>query len=282
MDNLINKILKLNKKPPVFEITNNLFWNDDYISKQMLKAHLDPFIDAASRKKETIIENVKFLSSFFSINENDAILDLGCGPGLYCREFNHYSKRITGIDISKNSIEYAKADAINNNQLINYICGNYVSFNFKDRYNFVFLIYFDFCALNPKNQSTLLSKIYDILDDDGYFIFDVTLENYPIDISDEWYTENNGFWKPNRHLVLKKTFLYKTLNTYLNQYTIVDENGIIDVYRIYHQFYSLERIKKLLKKHNFEIIYYWTNLNGVPYKKNEKTLALAVQKKKIC
>ena len=46
MKNIINAI----EKPTLYEKTKVAFWDDPYISKQMLKAHLAPDFEAASRK----------------------------------------------------------------------------------------------------------------------------------------------------------------------------------------------------------------------------------------
>ncbi|MCB1660659.1 MAG: hypothetical protein KDI39_20765, partial [Pseudomonadales bacterium] len=54
MNNILPHILQLQQKPAPFTPREPLFWNDPHISSQMLKAHLNPDIDAASRKPETI------------------------------------------------------------------------------------------------------------------------------------------------------------------------------------------------------------------------------------
>ncbi len=50
----IDLIRKMGAKPKVFEPGEPLFWNDPHISGEMLKAHLDPNTDAASRRPEMI------------------------------------------------------------------------------------------------------------------------------------------------------------------------------------------------------------------------------------
>ncbi len=37
------------EKPPLYTKTKGEFWNDSYISQQMLKAHLDPEFEGASQ-----------------------------------------------------------------------------------------------------------------------------------------------------------------------------------------------------------------------------------------
>ncbi|WP_345305315.1 hypothetical protein [Candidatus Villigracilis saccharophilus] len=58
---IISQLIELQQNPEPFAPGELLFWNDPHISKQMLDAHLDPNIEAASRKPETIDRSVKWL-----------------------------------------------------------------------------------------------------------------------------------------------------------------------------------------------------------------------------
>lgn len=51
----------MKNKPEDYEGNSELLWNDEHISKGMLQAHLNPDIDAASRKHEFIRESVKWI-----------------------------------------------------------------------------------------------------------------------------------------------------------------------------------------------------------------------------
>ena len=46
------------RKPPIYTKSMVEFWNDEYISEQMLKAHLDHEFDGASRKLDVIEKSV--------------------------------------------------------------------------------------------------------------------------------------------------------------------------------------------------------------------------------
>ena len=81
MHQLLSDLIDLQQKPAPFTPGEALFWNDPHISAQMLKAHLDPAIEAASRKPETIDRSVAWLIDTLALKPGDALLDLGCGPG---------------------------------------------------------------------------------------------------------------------------------------------------------------------------------------------------------
>ena len=90
------------KKPEAFEYANSTeLWNHPHISQQMLKLHLDPTSDPASRNQAFMEKSIQWIAQKCQINAHSAILDLGCGPGLYTFEFAKTGAHVTGIDISK-------------------------------------------------------------------------------------------------------------------------------------------------------------------------------------
>jgi len=50
-----------------------------------------------------------FFKLFKKLNNNNLkILDVGCGPGLYCNELHDLGKEVTGVDYSRNILKVAK------------------------------------------------------------------------------------------------------------------------------------------------------------------------------
>ena len=103
----LDKLLHLQQKPDPFTPGEPLFWNDPHISKQMLEVHLNPDIEAASRRPETIDRTVSWLIETLGLKTGASLLDLGCGPGLYTSRFARAGFHVTGVDYSRRSIEYA-------------------------------------------------------------------------------------------------------------------------------------------------------------------------------
>ncbi len=109
----ILKLIQLQTKPEPFSPGEPLFWDDPHISSQMLKAHLDPEVDAASRRPETIEQTVTWLIDHIQLQSGQTVLDLGCGPGLYSVRFAQRGITVTGIDYSHRSIDYANQSVEN-------------------------------------------------------------------------------------------------------------------------------------------------------------------------
>ena len=53
---MYQELRKAIERPPLYKKMAEAFWDDAYISKQMLKAHLDPDFEGASRKADFIDE----------------------------------------------------------------------------------------------------------------------------------------------------------------------------------------------------------------------------------
>ena len=66
-------------------------------------------------KIETKKEAEKFIDNLGSlkINTNHKILDVGCGRERHCIYFNKLGFEVTGIDLSKKSIDFAKKNETN-------------------------------------------------------------------------------------------------------------------------------------------------------------------------
>ena len=72
----------LKEKPSLYAPSSAPFWDDEHISEYMLKAHLDPEIDAASRRHDFIEQSAKWIAQYCKVRPGMKLLDLGCGPGL--------------------------------------------------------------------------------------------------------------------------------------------------------------------------------------------------------
>lgn len=62
-------------KPPIYTKTKSEFWNDEYISKQMLEAHLDPEFDAASRKLAFIEKSIAWIKEIIPPSEYPSLIN---------------------------------------------------------------------------------------------------------------------------------------------------------------------------------------------------------------
>lgn len=266
------------QKPELFEKGTDKFWDHEHISQQMLNFHLNPNIEAASKTKETIESETNFIIKTTKMNDKKLVLDLGCGPGLYVKEFAKTGAIIIGVDISDNSIQYAKEHIQKDQKNISFHKLNYLNLNYKETIDIATLIFYDFCALNTNEQSKLLTKIHDALKENGMFIFDLVTTNRKTPLKSTTSVSDGGFWSPHPYIEIFNTFIYEEPKTEGLQYTIINEEGDVRVIRIYHRLFSLEEITTLLHNHNFKVESVYKNLKGEAFDSNSETLGIVARK----
>ncbi len=258
------RLMKLRQKPPLFAAGEAHFWTDPYIAQQMLEAHLDPDVDAASRPPAVITRIVDWIVERLALLPGDTLLDLGCGPGLYCQQWAARGLEVTGMDFSENSLAYARqVDSASR-----YLCQDYRTLDHREAYQAITLIYGDFNTLNDADRDTLLGHVHRALLPGGMFAFDVTTRVYHErnDAGASWSAlDGPGFWKPGPHLVLANTYMYPEHDAALDQYVVVEADGTISVYRNWFHYYSVETITAVLAAGGFEVVDVTSDLMGTPY-----------------
>ena len=276
----IIKLKALSQKPEPFTPGVPRFWDDPHISRHMLAAHLDPEIDLASRKAETIDASVAWIMTILNLEAGDRVLDLGCGPGLYSNRLVQLGLKVTGIDYSKRSIKYARIAAEELGLEIDYRYQDYHSLAETALYDAVLLIYGEYCVFNPEQRRNLLARVREALKPGGHFVFDVTTPNLPSHQRDhtEWEALETGFWQEGPHLALSQGFDYPEKDIYLDQYIIIEPDGRTSVYRNWFQDFNRKRITEEVEAAGFSVLGIWSDLTGTPYKPESEWIGLVARK----
>lgn len=240
----------IHNKPALFEKGNGNIWTDPYIQQQMLKEHLNPESDGASRKKESVAKIVDFI--LHHSKPASRLLDLGCGPGLYTSAFQKKGYSVTGIDFNKASIEYAKS----HHQGIEYFDGDYLKSYPGSKFDTIIMIYCDLGTHSDNGRDILLSNIYSSLKDGGVFIFDVFTEALIEDKHEgkSWeYAEAGGFWDADEYLLLNETFHYPQNKVFAYQYNLMTRYGLKH-FIVWDRYYSEKEITSVLQNAGFRKI----------------------------
>ncbi len=266
-------------KPEIFTKGTAKFWDDDHISGQMLKLHLNPAVEAASKTKETVEAEAAFIIESTGMSKGKTVLDLGCGPGLYVKEFAGTGAKVTGIDLSARSIDFANENIKPGHKNVTFAKMNYLDMTFHDAFDIATLIFYDFGALSTAEQEKLLANIHRALKDNGVFIFDVIAENWHNPLTTGiTVNEAAGFWRPGPYLEILTAFSYENPRTEGRQYAIIGEDGETEVVRIYIRLFGLEEIVKLLNDHNFKVEKVYKNLSGDSLSPDAETYGIFARK----
>ncbi len=253
-------------------------WNDPHISGEMLKAHLSPDTDAASYKPDTIAAICCHLPCAMGLKKGAAIVDLGCGPGLYARELTGQGYSVTGIDRSERSIRYA--GELNEGREAVFVNASYLQPFGVNCFDAAVMISKDYGVLALKQRRVFLSNVHDALKPGGYFALDVhSLHDFARrqkNAAPYWEAAESGFWQPHPYVALSKTFFYPELSVSCDLHAVLDEE--FTVYRIWQTYYSPESISKELHEGGFDVHAVWGNLKGDPLNDDSGVLGILCQK----
>lgn len=169
---------------------------------------------------------------------------------------------VTGVDFSKNSIDYAKQEAKQKGLNITYLHQNYLELDVpENHFDLATLIYCDLGPLLPSEREQLLANIRRALKPGGILIFDVLNDkNLEGKVSPKsWEISEKGFWRESPYLALSESLLYKKEKVILSQHIIVEENKS-DVYRFWTHFFSHENLIKILQPFDFTDIGFYEDV----------------------
>ncbi|MEA5084604.1 MAG: class I SAM-dependent methyltransferase [Lachnospiraceae bacterium] len=273
---MCNKLLDyLKSKPEPYKADSEMLWNDEHISKGMLEAHLNPDIDSASRKHEFISESVKWISSLCNTTNHKKLLDLGCGPGIYADKFYDMGFKVTGMDFSQRSIEFAKKAAAVNHKKIEYLCQNYLDIDCDNKFDIITLIYCDFGVLKSKDRELLLLKIRRALKPDGKLVLDgFTKNNYNNFVeSQKIVYEDSGYWSPTPYACIERTFIYNEASLFLEQYIVLTETTC-RCYNNWNCTFEREPLCTELEKAGFTKMQFYSDVAGKEFSENSETICV--------
>ena len=266
------------ERPEIYTRSTCKFWDDEYISEQMLELHLDPDVGSASKTKATIEAETKFIINATSMSAGKAVLDMGCGPGLYVKEFAKTGAMVTGVDLSQRSIDYANRNIKPEYPNTLFEKMNYLNLAFEDSFDAATMIFYDFCVLSTDDQKTLLAKIHKALKKNGLFLFDSLTDNTRLPAETSITACEGGFWSAKPYVEIQQSFLYDNPKTWGQQYTIIEEDGATRIIRFYNRLFSLAEITDLLSESGFRVKNVYKNLKGEAFEDTSDTCGIIAEK----
>ena len=171
-------------------------------------------------------------------------IDLCCGTGVLCDFFYKNKIKTKGIDISNYMIEIAKSK----NKNISFYVDDVLRYYDEEKYDLVTMT----CdavnhLINNDDLDKLFSNINSILNNDGYFIFDV-YDNDKIKLNFDIVSKRDNNIDVHYFITNQNDSLINT------NVKIKKDNKLIYEKDVIEKLYDVEYIKKLLLKYNFTII----------------------------
>lgn len=188
--------------------------------------------------------------------KNKTILDFGCGHGALCIDAaQKLAKKVVGIDLENQLIEFAKENLLVNHKQFN----NVIEFKKISILKKKFDQKFDVILSKDTFEHTLdldkiIIKFYEILNSGGivYLGFGPLYNAFN---GDHGFTQLKFPWL---HALLPENFIIKFYNK-------KNDKKIKSIEDLGLNKYTLKQYKNLFKKSKFEILYFKTNLSDHPF-----------------
>ncbi|WP_434133874.1 class I SAM-dependent methyltransferase [Sporomusa sphaeroides] len=276
---MFNSISRVLEKPPLYTKSEVAFWNDEHISKQMLKAHLDPEFEGASRKLTFIDKSAAWIKEIVPPSNFPLLLDMGCGPGIYAERLATAGYQVTGIDFSKRSIDYAQNSALEQGLDITYLYQNYLDMDLNKLFDFIIMIYCDYGALSTTDRQIVMQKVFNHLRPGGKFLLDVfsAAKYNHFQEKKTWeICHNGGFWREDKYVVLNGCYKYSN-NVTLEQISIISSRETATYY-LWNSYFTKETLIKEANDAGFKVCKVFGDVTGNPYQEDNFTIAILLEK----
>lgn len=276
---MFNSISRVLEKPPLYTKSEVAFWNDKHISKQMLKAHLDPEFEGASRKLAFIEKSAAWIKEIVPPSNFPLLLDMGCGPGIYAERLATMGYQVTGIDFSKRSIDYGQNSAIEQGLDITYLYQNYLHMDLNKVFDFTIMIYCDYGALSTTDRQIAMQKVFNHLRPGGKFLLDVfsAAKYNHFQEKKTWeICHNGGFWREDKYVALNGCYKYSN-NVTLEQISIIS-NRETATYYLWNSYFTKEALIKEANDAGFKVCKVFGDVTGSSYQEDNFTIAILLEK----
>ncbi len=279
---MFNELLEINTRPKPFEFYSaKELWTNSHTSKKMLEFHLNESVDLSSRNKDFISRSVEWIVSHFGVDSNTSMIDFGCGPGLYTSLFAENKAKVSGVDFSPRSIEYAREYANQNKLPISYYLNDYLEFETNEKFDLITMIFCDYCALSPAQRKILLAKMHKFLKPGGKVLLDVysiTAFDSKSEIATYEFNQLDNFWSANEYYGFLNTFKYDAEKLTLDKYTIIEKDSTRVVYN-WLQHFSEESIKSEFDENGFVVAEVYSDVAGTAFSTKSDEIAIVARKK---
>ena len=278
---MFETLRKINERPEPFQFyTAEELWTNEYTAQQMLMYHLNKDVEAASRNSQFIARSLEWIVTHFQVGPNTTVADFGCGPGLYANRLAERGATVTGIDFSRNSLEYAQKVAAERGLEVNYVQANYLDFETTERFDLIIMIMCDFSVLSPEQRTKLLSKFRALLKPGGAVLLDVHSLSYFEQREESATYELNqlhGFWSPEDYYGFVNTFKYAPEKLILDKYSIVEPARQRVVYN-WFQCYSQDTLTQLFEENGLQVEAFYSDGAGQAFSAESAEMAVVAKK----
>lgn len=264
LPDLVSRVLP----PQPWAEGDNIPWDEPGFSTRMLREHFSQEHDAASRRTATIDQHVAWIHRTLLGERPARILDLGCGPGLYCSRLARLGHRCVGVDYSPASIAHARAEAEAEGLACRYELADMRAAELGEGFDLAMLIFGELNVFRSEHADALLRRAHSALVPGGVLLLEAHTftavrrmgEGLPT-----WATSTGGLFSDSPHLCLTEHFWHAESGVATTRYYVVDtESSEVTRYAQSIQAYTEEEYRLLLQGCGFAEVAFVSALTGEP------------------
>ena len=233
-------------------------WDDPEFSRRMLREHLTQDHDAASRRSAIIDEHVDWIHRTHLQAAQSRILDLGCGPGLYCSRLAALGHSCTGIDFGPASITHARQQAERDGHASEYVLGNILETPFGKAHDLVMLLFGEFNVFRRADALDILKRGNQALAPGGAMVIEAhTFESIHRrkDEPTTWKSYDHGLFSDEPYIQLNETSWNDDSATAIARHYVIDvTTGEVERFGTTTQAYTRGEYEALISEAGFSRI----------------------------
>ncbi len=213
-------------------------WDEPDFSKRMLKMHLSQDHDAASRRLETVHEQVDYVERLLGDKRGSRVLDLACGPGLHSQELARRGHTASGIDFSPASIEWAKSTMVSESLACEFVQADIRGVDYGTGFDFAMLLFGEMnvrCVLllEPHEPGVIRANF---------------------ELGPTWSAMSAGLFSDRPHLLLEEGFWHEDVQMAVKRWYVVDaSSGDMTLYSQTMVEYTRDALVQLVESEGFRV-----------------------------
>ncbi len=274
---LLHRLQESPHPPRVGAGPSQLPWNDAEFSKRMLAVHLDPETHMASRAPDVIHAHVDWLEAQLEVAQGlrkpasgCRVLDVGCGPGLYCHEQARRGMPSVGFDFAPEPLRWARETAESEKLDCRFLSADLTALppDFAEQIGPQEAITFwfgEFHSFDAGQAADFLVRLAACLVPGGLFI----LEYQPYDLfvqedSADWTVHSNSVFCDRPHLWLQEFGWDEDAQTEIHVHWVMDaESPGVQRYVQCHRAWTDEQLVQMLAAAGLESFVFHPPITGV-------------------
>ena len=129
----------------------------------------DSFCDPPVLQKYMESWDGQVFLDLMELDQSKTVLEIGVGTGRLAIKTAGHCRCLTGIDISRKTIERAKEN-LNHCQNISLICGDFMDYPFTETFD---VIYSSLTMMHFEDKKTMIAKVASLLNSNGLFCLSI-------------------------------------------------------------------------------------------------------------